>query len=89
MAIKEKDGYYKNGAWYPYQQIRTELHGVTLECPEKVYRCPGKFNVSFSRKMTGEEADQWIALCEDLEFTEKLPKGTIINEVEEGVEDEI
>lgn len=83
MAIKEESGYWKNGAWYPYTQVRTELHGVKLEYPEKVYRCPGKFDISFSRKMTGEEAEQWIALCEDLELTEKLPVGAIVNEIKE------
>lgn len=82
MTIKESEGYWKNGAWYPYQQVRTELHGVTLEYPEKVYRCPGRFDISFSRKMTGEEAEQWIAVCEDLELTEKLPVGVIVNEIE-------
>lgn len=82
MAIKEESGYWKNGAWYPYQQVRTELHGVTLEYPEKVCRCPGRFDISFSRKMTGEEAEQWIAVCEDLELIEKLPVGVIVNEIE-------
>lgn len=83
MTINESDGYWKNGAWYPYTQVRTELHGVTLEYPGRVYRWPCKFDISFSRKMTGEEAEQWIALFEDLELTEKLPIGVIVNEIEE------
>lgn len=77
MTIKENDGYWKNGAWYPYHEVVGKWNGVELEDPVLVTRYPGKFDISFKVEATGEEADQWVKfaeICEDLVITEKVKK---------------
>lgn len=79
MTITDTDGYWKNGAWYPYREVVGKWKNVELELddPLLVKRYPGKFDVSFKFSATGEEAEKWVKLaemCEDLVITEKVKK---------------
>ncbi len=77
MTIKETDGYWNNGAWYPYREVVGKWNDVELEDPLLVKRYPGKFDVSFAFEATEEEAEKWATfaeICEDLIITEKVKK---------------
>lgn len=77
MTIKDTDGYWKNGAWYPYLEVVGKWNGVELEDPVLVKRYPGKFDISFKFEATAEDAEEWVKLaeiCDDLVITEKVKK---------------
>lgn len=62
MTIKETDGYWKNGSWYPYKDTVLNISKCVLSERGKIY--PGKFELFAKMKLTGEEFDKWVKVCE-------------------------
>jgi hypothetical protein len=79
MTIKEKDGYYKNGAFYPYKETLLIMNKATAEVTDEVTirRFPGPFKMEAKMSLTGDEFDDmWSKLgcVEGLEIREVSKK---------------
>jgi hypothetical protein len=73
MTLKEKEGYWKNGAWFPYKELVWNMNDVVLSDPVTVKRYPGKFTIRIKQHVTADEMVKWERLIgEDLEITESL-----------------
>ena len=72
MTIKENDGYWENGAWYPYEKLTWKLNDVVFENTEHTSTIPRKFTVEIKQRVTKEEMSKWMKIFEagDLETHE-------------------